>query len=750
MKNPAMNIIGKGVPVQDALMKVTGRTQYAADMKLPNMLHAKILFSPRPHARIISIDTSEAEAMPGVKAVVCYKNAPQIHFNSNGEDMDHMKNELLFESVVRYVGDRVAAVAAVDEKTAQAAVNRIRVEYEDLPAIFDVEEAAKPEAYPIHEGGNILTEVKQSCGDVEAAFETADYVITDRYVTQPVHAAAIEPHAAIADYSPDGTLQVYTPTQDCNHVQMNLSRLFGIPLSKVRVITTLIGGAFGSKIDMVAEGVAAMLSRMTCRPVKLVFSRRESIVSARTRHATVIYMKTGFMKDGAITAQDIKVYANAGAYATGSTSIVWAMCGKAFKINKTPNIRFVGYPVMTNTPIAGAVRGFGSPQFFFAQQRQFNKIAKMLGMDMMDIQRKNLVDPDDTDLRFGAPHGNARAKECLEKGAELFDWYSEEEAARNQDTSGDYRIGVGLAAACHITSMFGAHPDVTGMMLKMNADGTCTLLTPNQDMGNGSVTLQKQFVSSVLGISLDHIQTVSGDTATSVNDFGSYGSRGAYVGGMAAIRCAEKLKKDLAEEAAKLLQVSSETIEFHDDCVWSGEKKASLAQVVEYAHNESQRELGAFCSHKSEACPIPYGAHFAKVRVNIKTGKVDVLKYVAVHDVGRVINPLSAEGQVEGAILMGMGQVLLETAEVDEKGAVKNNNFRSYKIMKSTNVPEIKVAFADGAAPIGPYGAKSLGECSIVPSLGAISNAISNALDVEVVRLPVTPDRVLALLAEKA
>ena len=745
-----MNIIGKGFPVQDARMKVTGRMEYLDDMILPRMLCGKVLFSPKAHARIVSIDTSAAEAMPGVKAVVCYKNAPDALFNSNGEDIDILKTEKLFDSVVRYVGDRVAAVAAVDEKTAAAALRAIKVEYEELPAVFDAEEAAKENAYPIHEGGNIICEVKQSCGDVDAAFVSADHVLSRRYVLDPIHAGAIETHAAIADYTPDGALTVYSPTQDCNHVQVNLSHLFSIPLSRCRVITTMMGGSFGSKMDMIVEGVAAVLSKAACRPVKVVYNRRESIVSTRTRHGAVLYLKTGFMNDGTIVAQDYKVYANAGAYATGSKSIVWAMCGKAFKIAKTPNVRYLGYPVMTNGPVAGAVRGFGSPQLFFALQRQLNEVANILGMDAMEIQRKYLVDPEDADLRNGVLHGNARAKECLEKGAELFDWYAEQESCRKQDTSGDIRIGVGVSTACHITSMYGVLADLTGMILKMNMDGTCTLLTPNQDMGNGSVTLQKQFISSVLGISMDRIQTVGGDTATSCIDFGSFGSRGAYVGGLGALKAAEEMKKELQLEAGKLLDAAPETVEFGNDMVWSGGKCASVEDVVVYAHEKSMRDLAVSVSAASNGCPVPYGAHFAKVQVNINTGDVKVLKYAAVHDVGRVINPLSAEGQVEGAILMGMGQVLCESAAVNETGAVKNNNFRSYKMMRSTDMPKIKVAFADGASPAGPYGAKSLGECSIVPSLGAVANAVSNAIGVEINRIPATPDRILKLLAEKA
>ena len=746
----AMDIIGKRLPLQDALMKVTGRTEYLADMTLPRMLHAKMLYSTKPHAYIVDIDTSEAEKLPGVKAVITYKNSPDHFFNSNGEDIDHMKNEQLFNRTVRYIGDRVAAVAAVDEKTANAALKLIKVEYEDLPAIFDVEEAFKPDALPLHEGGNILTEVKQECGNVDEAWDKCDYVIEDRYETQPIHHAAIEFHAAISDWKPNGHLTVYTPNQDCYHMRQNLSELFGVPMSMVRVSSVLMGGAFGGKIDMEIEAVTALLSKMTSRPVKMVWTRKECIISARTRHAVVTYVKTGFMKDGTIVAQDIKGIYNAGAYATGSNSIVWASCGKVFKISKIPNIRFAGYPVMTNSPVACAMRGFGGPQIFFALQRQYNKIAKMLGMDMVDIQMKNLVDPDDVDPRFGAPHGNAQAKECLKKAVEMFDWYAEEEACRNQDLSGDTRIGVGLSVACHGSGMFGAHPDLSCVSIKMNYDGTCVLYSPCQDMGNGSISTQKQLISSVTGISLDNIRTIFGDTDLTSYDFGCYGSRGTYVSGMAALKGAQQLKAELAKEAGALLGCAPEEVDFHDDCVFYGDKSATMAQVMDYSRNTTQREISVFTSHGSEACPIPYGAHIAKVEVNIKTGETKVLKYAAVHDVGKILNPLGLEGQLEGGIVMGMGQALIETCEVDDKGNVKNNNFRSYKIMKSTDLPkEMLLGFVEGEAPIAPYGAKSIGECCVVPTLGAIGNAVANALDVETNRLPLNPQRILGYLADK-
>lgn len=750
---PKNGIVGSRVPIRDAVLKVTGALQYAGDLHLPHMLYAKVLFSPVAHARIKKIDADEALALPGVRAVVWHKDAPQNRYNGNGEDKNEYRNERIFDDVVRYVGDKVAAVAADTEEIAQQALKLIRVEYEELPYYLTAEEAMKEDAYPIHEGGNIIQEVNLSCGDVEAAMKEAYRVYEDTYTMPAIHHSAMEPHACVADFGYDGKLTVYTPTQDVFGQRENLRRIFGLPMNKIRVAAPAIGGGFGGKIDLITEPVAALLAMKTRRPVKLVYTRREDIPASRTRHAMKVTLRTGVKEDGTIIAQDVTSIINAGAYTSCTMSVTWAMGGKLFKLHKTPNLRYHGIPVYTNTPIAGAMRGFGSPQLHYPQQCQMNKIAKDLGIDFIDMQIRNLVEPYDKDLGSGMTHGNANPIKCVEKGMELLGW---EEACKEQEQSkaenGRYRIGVGMATASHGNGIYGVMPDTTGIILKMNEDGTITLITGVSDMGSASITTQSQVVGEVLGIPLDHIGCVKTDTDATMWDLGAYSSRGTYVSCQAVKKVAEQVKAELTKEAEQLLGVDGKELEFADEKVVSvkdSSKTATLEELMRHAHEVNERDI--CCSGTFANCTnaMSYGAHFAKVRVDTETGEVKVLSYTAVHDVGKAINPMAVEGQIEGAIQIGMGYALSEAIEYDEKGKVKNPNFKAYHLMHAAEMPEMKVGLVEELEDYGPYGAKSIGECSVVPSAGAIANAVANAIDREVHELPLRPERVLKALYEE-
>ena len=753
LQTPKNGVIGTDMPVRDAALKVTGQFKYVGDMTLPHMLHAKVLFSPVAHARIKSIDTSQAEQLEGVRAVVCWKNAPDALFNSCGEEIDGEKTERVFDSTVRYVGDKVAAVAAETAKIAEQALKLIRVEYEELPYYLEPEDALKEGAYPIHKDSNVIEEVVQEAGDVEKGMAEADYIYEDDFETPAIHHGAIETHTSLAVYESSGKLTVYTPSQDVFGHRTNLSRIFGLPMSRVRVVNPGIGGGFGGKIDMVTEPVTALLAMKTGRPVRLVYTRREDIPSSRNRHSMKLHLKTGMKKDGTIVAQEMDVIVNAGAYAGGTMSIVWAMSGKYFKNHKTPNLRFHAVPVYTNTPVAGAMRGFGSPQEFFAQQCQLNRIAKDLGMDIIQLQLKNLVEPDGFDQRNGQRHGNARPIDCVKKGMELFGW---EEAVKEQEESGvakgRYRIGVGMAAATHGNGVYGVCPDTTGVILKMNEDGSVVMFTGVSDMGNGSVTTQAQAVAQELGISMDRIECIQADTDATMYDLGNYSSRGTYVSCNAAVKAAGKIRQELLKEAAQLLEEEQQNLELKDNgvCVRNNpEKKASLEEVITHARKVNQRDICCADTFASYALAMSYGAHFVKVSVDTRTGGVKVLEYTAVHDVGKALNPMSVEGQIEGAVQMGLGYALSEGIIIDRGGKVKNTTFKQYHIMNAGEMPPIKVGLVEETEPTGPYGAKSIGECSVVPSAGAIANAVANAIGCEVHRLPLKPDTVLELLARE-
>lgn len=727
--------IGDSLPIRDAELKVTGRKQYVGDMRVPGMLHAALLCSPLPHARIKSISTDRARALPGVRDVVTYREDPGVLFNSATRFYEHQipNTERIFDSTVRYVGDRVAAVAADTPEIAQRALELIDVDYEPLPFYTDVEAAAREGAYPIHGESNVITTMVHNAGDLEAGFAQADRIFEDRYSTPPIHHGAIERHVAIADYDYTGKLTIISPNQNVFGYRIILSRIFGLPMSRVRVSSPAIGGSFGGKLEMTIEPVAALLSMRTGRPVRLELSRKQCINATRTRHGSVVYLRTGVKNDGTLVAQDIRIMTNTGAYAGSCMNVLGALSHKVFKMYKCPNIRFTGQPVYTNTPVGGAMRGYGSPQAFFGQQRQLQKIAKALQISLAELQLKNLVGPDALDPIGFYSLGNPRPLDCLRRGLELA-----ENWGPLDDEGGKYAIGAGLAMGAHGNGCFGAHRDQICLMIKMNEDGTCVLYTGSHDMGNGSVTAQTQIISSILHIPTGWITVVEADSDACPWNLGDYASHGIYVAGSAAKKAAEAVARELQKEAAALLGEPEEGLTLEEGGVRSAAtgELTPLDQVMIHAQNVSHREIICQETYAMPAGPTSYGAHLARVRVEKATGKVAVTDYVAVHDVGKVVNRMSIEGQLHGGIHMGMGYALCEGLSFDEEGRSCNDSFVTNPILRSHQMPRIQVDFIEETEPTGPFGAKSIGEAAVVPAAPAVINAIENALGVEINDLP--------------
>ena len=730
-----MKHIGQNVPIRDAALKVTGQLRFGADFKLPRMLYAKVLFSPVAHARIKRIDTSKAEALPGVRAVATYQNSPQRRFNSAQRYYEQQvpETERIFDDTVRFVGDKVAAVAADTLEIASRAVRLIEVEYEPLPIITDVEKALEEGAYPIHGTSNAVITMTQNAGDVDRAFQDADFVFEDRYETGAVHHCAIEPHVVIANYDAMGKLTLMGPNQNTFGMRVMMERIFGLPYNKIRLVSPPLGGAFGGKLEATVEPVAAQLAMMTGRPVKLEYNRSECISSTRTRNASVIYLKTGVMQDGTIVAQDWKVLTNTGAYASSALNVMGALSHKVYKIYKNPNMRFKGIPVYTNTPIAGAMRGYGSPQVFFAQQRQMSRIARELNMDVFDLQKKNLVEPDGVDQRGPYPIGNPHPIDCLERAKALMNNWP---ALLDED--GKYRIGVGMAIGTHGNGCFGAHRDQSSMILKMNEDGSCILYSGTHDMGNGSLTVQAQIVAQVLDIDPTHIEIVASDSEASPYNLGDYASRGTFVSGEAARKVAMAMREEILKEAALLMQEDKNDLELRDRGVISKstDRRVELDEVLVYAGNVSHHELVCEVTHAMPCGPTSYGVHVARVRVESATGDVEVTDYAAVHDVGKVITRIGIEGQLEGGIQMGIGYALLEGLTFDENGKNPYNTFRTYKMLRASQMPRVQIDFIEAAEPGGPFGAKSIGECATVPSAPAVLNAVCDALGTQINAIP--------------
>lgn len=742
--------IGKPLPIADAASKVTGQLIYTGDMKFPGMLYGKLLFSPLPHAIIKSIDTSEAEKLPGVKAIVTHLNSPQVCFNSALRFIDHgvKEDEMVFSPIVRYVGDRVTAVAAVDQETAAKAVKLIKVEYEELPAIFDPEAALVDGSPLVHSEGNLLKRITSQCGNFEHALQEADIIVEDRVTTPAVHHCAIELHTCIAHWVNNQKLTVWTTNQNVFATRLILAKIFGLTLNKVRVIKPPIGGAFGGKLEAVLEPVASLLAQRTGCPVKVVLNRSEAMVSTRTRHAAITYLKTAVKKDGTIVGQEIKVITNIGAYASSGTNVLGAMSGKAFRLYRIPNMRFIGLPVYTNTPVAGAMRGYGSPQLVAAIEIHMDHIAKLLNLDPLEIRKKNLVRPYDLDPRDNKSIGNCRIYDCIVKGAEQIRWHN-----RKSEHDEFHKIGFGIGCGIHGNGVYPAHRDITTMTLKLNEDGSATLLTGTHDLGAGTNTIFKQIIGEVLHIYPDMIEIVESDTEINAYDLGAYASRNTWVGGAAAKKAAEKVLGQLKLIATEILNISLENIIIADGYFSTNNassRKLSIKDITTYSQRVKQKEIIDSVSYHSPAGPSSYGAHFAKVRVNINSGEVQVLEYVAVHDVGKAINPLLLEGQIHGGIQMGIGFAVSEELILDRNtGRIVNATLKKYKVAKAKDMPNTKVFFVEELEEPGPFGAKSIGEIATVPVAPAIINAINDALGTRFTQLPITPEKILAAIKGK-
>lgn len=732
--------VGAYLPALNAVAKVTGRTKYLADLQWPDLAYGKILFSPYAHARIRSVDASEALAVPGVMAVVTCFNTPSVPYNSalRYERHDIPADERIFSPVVRYVGDRVAAVAAVTPETAAKALSLLKIDYEILPAVFDPEEALKPEAPQIQTGGNLVREIRAEAGQVEEGMTASAYVFEDKLYTPRPHHLALEPHACIAQFDQEGKLTVWSTSQNIFAYRVLLAQVFSLPLHQVRVIKPPTGGAFGGKLEMTIEPVAAALSQMCQRPVKIELSRRESMISTRTRHAAVVRIKTGVQKDGTILAQEIKVITNTGAYTSSAINVLSAMADKAFKQYRIPHVLFLGYPVLTNTPVAGAMRGYGSPQLVLAREVHLDRVARAMHLDPVEFRRRNLVRRGDVNPRNGGSLGDCYPLQCLEEGARAFGWTDWQTPALPPYK----KRGIGMAVGLHGNGVYPVHADISTVTIKLNEDGTGILYTGAQDLGQGSDTILLQIVSEILGMNLKDWTLISADTELTPWDVGTYASRVTWVAGQAAKHCAEKIVDQLKEKAAGVLKTDKEKLTVADHKIISPEGQTLiLRDLVWRIQQEDGRELTATHTHKSSFNAVSYGADFAEVEVDLQQNSIKVLRMVAVHDVGKAINPLLVEGQIEGGVQMGLGYALSEDLKLDSTGRVTNASLKRYHTAKAADMPKLEVRLVENGERDGAFGAKSIGECATVPVAPAIINAVVNALGKDISRFPVDLSR---------
>ena len=777
-RQPTFRYVGRPTPRKDGVAKATGRTLFTYDVRLPGMLYGRILKSPYPHARVKSIDVSGAEALGAV--VVTFKDVPRKRFNIRLVSVDRVnyKDWEVLTDHPKFVGEYVAAVAAETEELAQKALEAIKVEWEVLPHTLNPFESMAPDAPRIYEKigfgrkevevrNNVACTLNYDEGDVDKAFREADVVIERRFKTNRRYHMQLEPKAAVVRPEPDGGVTVWVTTQSIHNTRILISQVFDIPMSKVNVKKIPIGGAFGSSIqtNLVAL-VAVALALKAGRPVKIALTREEDMYD-HCSYEMYFRIKVGAKKDGTIIAGELENVMDIGAHQIQAYPLLGCLLGWFVSLYKWKNIRYRGKAVYTNKVPSCAFRGYGNPQITWAVETIIDELAEALGIDPIELRLKNYVGLGD--LFWGqGPTVKSVVKsdgvpELLRKGAELIGWGRRPKPGEQR---GRFRRGIGLGRGFHTSGAGGRISgdviDYTGCILKVNEDGSVDYITALQDHGGGTLEAHAKIIAEELGVPLSKINIVWSDTQTTVYDVCTHASRGTYVGGEAARRAARIVKRKLLEYAVRLLGdvVNPEALTIKpDEELGQGviyvegmpDKKITVGEVVREAWQRNWGSVAAVVTYRATNSPPAYTVYFVEVEVDTETGLVRPVRVVAGADVGTVINPDLAAGQLHGGFAQGWGMAVLEDTPYDPTtGELACRGFiTDYKIPTAPDLPRVedfKVIFASTREPTGPFGAKGLGESALNPVAGAVANAIYNAIGVRIYELPITPEKIVEAL----
>lgn len=738
--------IGKRPVRPDGVDKVTGRAKFGADFSLPGMLVGKLLRSPHAHAKIVSINTAKAEALPGVKAVITSDDFPELpsEWVPAGElqiNFRDLSNSLLARGKVLFEGHPLAGVAATTEAIATEALDLIEVEYEVLPHVIDVEDAMKPDAPILHDdiftagveptpttASNVFKRVDYSAGDIENGFAAADVIVEHSFTTQPVHQGYLEPHATVASASQDGQSQIWSSTQGHYVVRAYCAKVLGMDISEIRVTASEIGGGFGGKTTVFLEPQALALSRKACRPVKMVMTREEVFKASGPTSGSAMRIKIGAKKDGTITAADVELKYQAGAF-PGSPIMPGCMCALAPYDLENANV--VGYDVVVNRPKVVAYRAPGAPISAYAVECVIDEIAEKIGMDPLDFRDKNAA-RDGTRTIYGPEFVNIGFVETLD-AARATEHY-------NTPLGPNQGRGVGSGFWFNI----GGESCAT---ININTDGTAILVEGNPDIGGSRASLA-MMAAEVLGIDYERVRPVVSDTAGLGYNFLTGGSRVTFAGGMAVTQAAEDVVTQLRDRAAKIWDIPVEAVEWEDGHAKPAGANAgdfepmSLADIAETA-SKTGGPVSGHAQLNAQGAGPGFGTHICDVEVDKETGRVTVLRYTVVQDVGRAIHPSYVEGQLQGGAVQGVGWALNEEYIYDDKGRLQNPGFLDYRIPVASDLPMIDTVLVEVPNPRHPFGVKGVGEVPIVPPMAAVSNAIANAIGVRMTDLPMSPPRLL-------
>ena len=775
------SVLNRRVPKFDAPEKATGRAIFVDDMTMPGMLYGAILQSPLAHAKILNIDTSRAEKLPGVKAVLTSENTELAKYGVSPARYDE---SLFCRTKVRYVGDEIAAVAAVDLETAMAAISLIDVEYEELPAVFTVEEALAEGAPLLHDvfPGNIAAQVHQEFGDVEAAFKKCDLIRTDKFFSKRQDAAFMEPHSSLANFDLSGHLTLYTSTQVPHYVMRTVAMVLGLPVGKVRVIKPFVGGGFGPKCEATPVDLcSSLLSMKTGKPVKMNYTREQVFLHSRARHQYVHELTMGVKKDGTLMALHNSATLEGGAYTSFGIATVYyagSLLGGPYRL---PNMKYDGMRAYTNKPVCGSQRGHGGVIARAAFEQQLDAVARELGIDPVEIRLKNAMKTGDTSCNelYVSSLG---VKECLDAVKENSDW----EKKKGKLPKGK---GIGIASGFFVSGagypIYRSDTYHSVVVIKVSDDGgTVKLQTGSAEIGQGSDTTMAMIAAEALGVKLSDINVESGDTDLAI-DLGAYSSRQTLMTGHAAKEAAEIIKTQILGVLAEELGIKADSMDIRNGLIVFKDGAPDFSDI----RTRYIKEHRGWTDHPTddsltfkEAARLTYlkdgpivgtgkykppklggsykgaavgtspaystAAHVVEVSVDMETGKITIDKATAAHDCGFAINITSVEGQMEGSISMGLGETMFEEVKFDDKGRILNSNLGEYKIPTALDMPDIKTVIVETNEPNGPYGAKEVGEGAILASIPAILNAVYDATGVLINELPLTPERVYKALKE--
>ena len=788
--------VGKPEKKVDAIKLVQGKPAFTADIDMRGMLYARVLRSPHAHARIKNIDATKARELKGVAAVLTWQDIPRVVYSTAGQSdpIPGPLDSFSLDHKVRFVGDRVAMVAAETPEIAEKALMLIDVEYEILPAILDSRQSMDPEAIKIHDepefvnfadsnpDKNLAAHIRIDIGNVEKGFAEADQIFEADYEVPKVQQAHIEPHVCVTYWDEDDRLVIRTSTQVPFHVRRMLAPVLNLPVKRIRVIKPRIGGGFGGKQEVLMEDVPAHLTIATKRPVIYEYTREEEFIGARSRHPMKVRMKTGVKRDGTITANSMYALSDTGAYGCHALTVTGNTGHKAMALyvgdgeyRKAPNIRFYADVVYTNTPPAGAFRGYGVPQGYWPLDRHMEKIARALNLDPIEFRLKNAIHPGEYHP-FSTAWNEGREprpeiihtvglEQCVAQGRAAIAWddkYGNEEW-RNASFSSSSRLvsaqrgshlkrGIGVAFVMQGTAI--PYLDMGGASIKMNDDGSFNLLVGATDLGTGSDTVLAQMAAEVLGVPIDDMITYSSDTDFTPFDKGAYASSTTYISGTAAVKAAEKCAERIRVRATMILglpeaEAANIRLANRRAIAPDGRSVPFTEIALDSLHKNNQEQIMGVASYVSPVSPPPFAAQFAEVTVDTETGAVTVDRLVMAVDSGVIVNPLTASGQIEGGMTQALGYAVCEEMRYDEKGNAIERDLDRYHIFRADEMPALETIFVETFEPSHPFGVKAVAEIPMDGVAPAVGNAILDAVGVNVDINPTTPERVWKALANR-